>query len=133
MANVPLGRPTDHGRSLAKLHLGNLAQRYLGTARSHERHGLQCVEVIAVILKITDVDRVAFLPLNRRRDVFAADARRDRQLDVIDSEPVASSGVASDHDVECKNPATLSLRRPPRFLLQGTISLRLPNRSAGFH
>src|SRR5712692_951061 len=89
----------DHGRSRTQIHFGSLAQRYLGTARSHDQDCPERVEIVAIVLEIADVDRVPLPPLDRSGDVFAPDAGRDRKLDIIDGQAVARRGVAVDDDV----------------------------------
>ncbi len=69
---------TNHRRTRTQLDLGDLAKRNLSSTWRHQEDIPERVEIITVVLQITDVDRIALAPLNRGGDVFAAYAGRDR-------------------------------------------------------
>ncbi len=79
---------------------GELLERHLRAACAHHQDALQRREILAVVARVADRDRVALTTLDGRRDVHAAERRLDHFRDVAHAQAVTRGGVAVDVDVE---------------------------------
>ena len=61
-----------------------------------------CVDVIAKVAAVADVDGIAFAAFDVFGDVFAADAGGDRPLHVRHGQPIARRFGAVDFDIDVK-------------------------------
>ena len=90
----------DRRRPLADGERGQLRQRHVRAGRGRHEHAAQHGQVVAQFARVPQVDRIALQPLDRERDVAAADRRLDDVLDVADGQAVAGDLVAVDLEVE---------------------------------
>ena len=89
VAGEPAVLVADHRGPFEEPDVGELRERDLRPRhRRNERAG-ELVGVVAELPRVADVDRVALAPLDRRRDVLAADRRHDDFLDFPDRQAVA--------------------------------------------
>ena len=70
-------------------------------------HSLQGIEIIAKIASITNTDRVTLAAFDRRRDRLSTDGGLDHVVDIVNPQPVPSSGFAIDSEIQ-----KISARRP---------------------
>ena len=91
----------QHRRAIDDQHLGNLAQRHLLPSGGEQRQFAQFFDIIALLARETQIDRVALQPLDGGGDIDAADCDSDHLVDVGYIQPKAGGGkaVGTDFDV----------------------------------
>src|SRR5258708_14761653 len=80
---------TYHRWTRAQGDTRDFAERNLRAGRRHDQYSTERIQIVPIIRKITDVDRVALAPFDCRRDILPAHSRADCALNVSDRQAVS--------------------------------------------